>query len=218
MKNEITKKYRLQVRRPAAARIISNRFLVNSLLTSLALLAFIACKKDNDAPPQPAPKLQELDSKVATKWADKTLYVIRFSAFNTPTYSSRSLGYIGLCMYEVLVPGDPTHKSMSGQLNGLTLPVLNVTQEIHWTLALNAAQDTLIKLLYPVPGNSHRFIHESIDSLYNAVYEEESKNIAKETIDRSIKWGRDIALAIYDWSLTDGGDKGYTRNFVSRLP
>ena len=216
MSNEMRKKYHQPAGTLFHGRVVSKAYLRNSLLTVLTLLVFISCKKDNDPPPtpKPAPTLQDLDSKVAVKWADKTLYVIRFSAFNTPTYSSRSLGYIGLCMYETLVAGDPTHRSMSGQLNGLILPPLNVTEEIHWTLAVNAAQDTLIKLLYPVPGNSHRFIHESIDSLYDAVYEEESKNIAKETIDRSIKWGRDVALAIYNWSLNDGGDKGYGRNFV----
>jgi len=31
-----------------------------------------------------------------------------------------------------------------------------------------------LKLLYPVPGDSHRFIHERIDSLANAVYAEHS--------------------------------------------
>jgi len=217
MKSKMSKKYQLREPRRFPLRNASKRYLKNSLLILLASFFLIACKKDKDPAPAPkaAPKLQDLDSKFAVKWADKTLYVIRFSAFNTPTYSSRSLGYVGLCMYETLVAGDATHKSMSGQLNGLTLPTLNVTAEIHWILALNAAQDTLIKLLYPVPGNSHRFIHESIDSLYNAIYEEESDNIAKETIDRSIKWGRDVALAIYNWSVTDGGDKGYSRNFVS---
>jgi len=32
-------------------------------------------------------------------------------------------------------------------------------------------------------------------------------------VNRSVQFGRAIALAIYDWSVTDGGDKGYTRNF-----
>jgi hypothetical protein len=102
---------------------------------------------------------------------------------------------------------------MSGQLNGLTLPVPPSGEKIHWLIALNAGQDTLLKLLYPVPANSHRYVHEKIDSLYLSVYEEQSKGISKSTIDRSIEWGRNIALAIYNWSLTDGGDKGYTKNF-----
>ena len=219
MSNEVTNLAPQRCERAFILQKISRVFFKSALAGVLIIHLLGACKKDKENPPlKPAPKLEELDSKIAIKWADKTLYALRFSAFNTPTYSSRSLGYLGLCMYETLVPGDAMHKSMSGQLNGLVLPTLNMNEEIHWTLAVNAAQDTLIKLLYPVPGNSHRFIHESIDSLYNAIYEEESKNISQTTIDRSIKWGTDVALAIYNWSLTDGGDKAYTRNFVSTFP
>ena len=182
-------------------------------LIPIVLLLIASCKRENEVPIHPAPALKDISADVALKWADKTLYVIRFSSFNTPTYSSRSLGYLGLCMYESIVPGDPTHRSLNGQLNGLTLPAANMNEEIHWSLALNAAQDTLLKLLYPVPGNSHRFIREGVDSLYAAILKEESTGIAKETVGRSIAWGRSVALAIYNWSLSDGGDKGYTRNF-----
>ena len=120
---------------------------------------------------------------------------------------------MGLAMYESIVPGDTNHRSMSGQLSGLTLPSTAMNKTYHWILSLNAAQDTLLKLLYPVPANSHRFVHERIDSLSNAVYTEHSKDIDPEILKRSVEFGEAIALAIYDWSLTDGGDKGYTRNF-----
>jgi hypothetical protein len=49
--------------------------------------------------------------------------------------------------------------------------------------------------------------------LYRAIYLEQSLDISKATVQNSLEWGRSIALAIYDWSLTDGGDKAYTRNF-----
>jgi hypothetical protein len=177
------------------------------------LLFIVACKKDHETITQPVPDLKTIGPELPAAWADMSLFVIRFSAFNSPTYTSRSLGYLGLCMYECVVPGDSSYRSMSGQLNGLTLPVPPSGEKIHWLIALNAGQDTLLKLLYPVPANSHRYVHEKIDSLYLSVYEEQSKGISKSTIDRSIEWGRNIALAIYNWSLTDGGDKGYTKNF-----
>src|SRR4051794_28895700 len=89
-----------------------------SLFIFFSVLLIVSCKKgDEPIPPKPLPKLAEVSVDVATQWADMTLYVIRYSAFNTPTYSSRSLGYLGLCMYETIVPGDATHHSLSGQLN-----------------------------------------------------------------------------------------------------
>lgn len=184
------------------------------LLCSFLLVILInSCNKDHaDLYPEP-PGIANEKAGAAVKWADLTLYTIRFSAFNTPTYSSRSLGYLGLAMYESIVHGDSTHRSLNGQLDGLSLPLPEPGKSYHWLLSLNAAQDTLLKLLYPVPGNSHRFIHQRIDSLSKALYDDHSKNISRETRDRSVQFGRAIALAIYTWSLTDGGDKGYTRNF-----
>ncbi len=102
---------------------------------------------------------------------------------------------------------------MNGQLNGLTLPVPEPGKPFHFILSLNAAQDTLSKLLFPVPANSHRYIHERIDSLSDAIHSGQAKDLAPETVTRSVEFGKAIALAIYNWALTDGGDKGYTRNF-----
>jgi hypothetical protein len=177
-----------------------------------AVLMF-ACSKDSSVPPPDVPGPPVDTANAAIKWADITLYTVRFSAFNSPTYASRSLGYLGLAMYESVVPSDALHQSLSGQLNGLTLSSPEKDKPYDWVLSLNAAQDTLLKLLYPVPANSHRFIHERIDSLSNAIYAERSNGLDAATVDRSVQFGRSIALAIYDWSVTDGGDKGYTRNF-----
>ena len=124
----------------------------------LSILAISSCDEDDPVYHEP-PDLSDESAEVSLKWADMTLYAIRFSAFNSPTYSSRSLGYLGLAMYESIVPGDLNHRSMSGQLSGLTLPSPEVGKPYHWALSLNAAQGTLLKLLYPVPANSHRFIH-----------------------------------------------------------
>jgi hypothetical protein len=64
-----------------------------------------ACRKEHQPPPEQLPNLQDEGPDVAAKWADMSLFVIRYSAFNTPTYSSRSLAYLGLCMYETIVSG-----------------------------------------------------------------------------------------------------------------
>ncbi|HEX6893493.1 MAG TPA: hypothetical protein VF141_22430, partial [Chryseolinea sp.] len=66
----------------------------------LFILAIASCKiEERDVIYQPPRDLSHEPATVALQWADMTLYTIRFSAFNTPTYSSRSLGYLGLAMY-----------------------------------------------------------------------------------------------------------------------
>jgi hypothetical protein len=191
-------------------RTSGQRKLLACVFAVIVLL--FSCSKDHTTIPQPPPVTGE-PVDVAMQWADMTLYTIRFSAFNSPTYSSRSLGYLGLAMYESIVWGESAYSSLSGQLNGLTLPLPESGKSYNMILSLNAAQDTLLKLLYPVPSNSHRYVHQRMDSLSNAIYGAYSKGVDPETVNRSVNFGRSIAIAIYDWSVTDGGDKAYTRNF-----
>lgn len=187
----------------------------HSLMFVATTFLIMSCNSDDQSPPvydQPK-NITGLSADIATQWADMTLYTIRYSAFNSPTYSSRSLGYMGLAMYESVVHGDSSYHSMDGQLEGLSIPAPDEGLKYDWVLSLNAAQDTLLKLLYPYPANSHRFIHERITALHKDIYEHERFNLDPVLADRSIAYGQSVALAIYNWSLSDGGDKGYSRNF-----
>src|SRR6185369_11656049 len=133
-------------------------------LLMTALVLFSTCSKNDTASVNPGLKDEPAD--IAVQWSDMTLYTIRFSSFNSPTYASRTLGYIGLTMYECLVHGDSSYRSLGGQLNGLTLPTPSNAEDYQWVLAMNAGMDAVIKLFFPVPDNSHRFVHERIESLY----------------------------------------------------
>src|SRR4051812_30899144 len=122
------------------------RFRILAIPTLLLVFStsfLLSCKKT---------EIEEIDSdtEVTTKWADLTLEIIRKSIYKSPTYSSRSLGYMGLGMYECVVHADSTLRSMDGQLNGLTnLPLPQNNSEYNWLIVLNAGQQTLLKLLYP---------------------------------------------------------------------
>lgn len=183
------------------AYVIAGLFFLNS------------CSKNEDLVYKEVPKLNTVSADVALQWADMSLYTIRFSSYNTPTYASRSLGYLGLAMYESVVQGDSAHRSMNGQLNGLMIPLPEAGKPYQWLLCLNAAELTLLKLLYPVPANSHMYVHHLIDSVADKIYAEQKIGITEETINRSVEFGNAVALAIYRWSVTDGGDAGYVRNF-----
>jgi hypothetical protein len=186
---------------------------------SLALLfsiSFFACKKEDNIQDNSA-KLQNQSSEsadIATRWADMTLYVIRNAAKNSPTYSSRTLGYMGLTMYESVVNADPSQRSMSGQVSGLAdLPTPQANTSYYWPLALNAAQAAMLKYVYPNPAVSPPSSIAKIDSLYKVILAEKRKDLSSATIDRSIQFGESLAARIYAWSKTDGGDAGYNRQF-----
>ena len=168
---------------------------------------FQTCSND-DPDPQP---INETQKTLPAHWADVTLRTIQFTFPNSPTYTSRSLGYIGLTMYESVVHGRATNKSMAGQLNGLgSLPEPDLSKEYNWSLSLNAGQASILKSLYP---HAQPDIVKLIDSLESATYEASMFTTETEVAQRSIQFGRAVAQAIYDWAKTDGGHEGYLHHF-----
>jgi hypothetical protein len=158
------------------------------------------------------PKTHRLPYEIATAWADVTLKIIKTTSFNTPTFSSRNLGYLGLTMYESVVHGSPVHKSLVVQLNELTsLPIPEAGKQYTWELALNAGQAFLLKKLYSHTTAKNLILIDSLESvIYNTALAE---NVEKETAERSVLFGQDMANAIFEWSTTDGGHEGYLHNF-----
>jgi hypothetical protein len=171
--------------------------LLNLLVLSLLL---IGCEKK-----------EPLEGwELANKWSKMTLYLSKNTPANTPTYASRAIGYIGLTMYESVVKGFPGYASMEGQLNGLDgLPKIDTSFSYNWQLAFNAGQSEILRRIYMQTSDANKVKIDSLESLID-------KNI--ETSDdaefeRSKKFGIDVAKAIFEWSKTDGGHRGYLHNF-----
>lgn len=172
-------------------------------LTTTLLLA-TGCS----APPHPTIP----DHEITTRWANLTLFITKTTPANTPTFAARCLGYIGLTMYESIVAGHPDYNSLAGQLNGLpTLPVPAAGQAYDWRLALNAGQAAILRSIYNQTSDENK---AKIDSLEQVILE----NIAaqqndKALIDRSVAHGKAVAAQIFEWSKSDGGHRGYLKNF-----
>ncbi|MFN9111013.1 MAG: phosphoesterase, partial [Bacteroidota bacterium] len=177
------------------------------------LMLFLgSCKKD-DKPGTPLPPPYTTSSaEAALQWADLILYTVKNTASNTPTYTSRSLGYLGVGMYQSVQSGSGRHLSLNKQLNDLSnLPEVKEGETYEWVISLNACQANLIKKLYPHMKDNTK---AKVDSLYNLIYKAQlQKNISLAIVSRSVKFGEDVANAVYNWSLTDGGHEGYRNNF-----
>ncbi len=152
------------------------------------------------------------DPDFATKWAEMTLFITKNTPGNSPTYSSRCLGYIGLTMYESIVHGYSPYQSLEGQIDGLdSLPMPKKDAQYDWKLSLNAAQALILKSIYNQTSDQNKL---KIDSLETAIYQSYTTNMAdKALIDRSIAYGKAVAITIFEWSKTDGGHRGYLKNF-----
>lgn len=155
------------------------------------------------------------EQSVAYAWADMTLRVTRYTPANSPTFASRCLGYMGVCMYETVAPGQSGYHSLVGQLNGLaSLPKAETGASYHWVLVMNAGQAHLLKHLYQQTSDTNK---QSIDSLEAAVLEHVEPLPDKATIMRSVAFGQAIAAAIFEWAKTDKGHRGYLQNFDKKM-
>lgn len=156
------------------------------------------------------------DQDLALKWGEMTLFITKNTPGNSPTYSSRCLGYIGLTMYESIVNGYPNYTSLAGQLDSLdSLPKPLKGVNYSWELSLNAAEAFILKNIYNQTSDLNKV---KIDSLENAIYQFYAAKITdKEVVNRSVTYGKSIASTIFDWSKTDGGHRAYLKNFDKKM-
>lgn len=146
---------------------------------------------------------------VATLWATMTTQVMTAAPKNSPTYGSRALGYLGLTMYETVVWSDPSYRSIATSLcDTLSMPKPIAKKKYCWELALNAGQAYLLKQLY---GYTNKM--NPVDSLAAIIHTQYAAKKSKSVVQRSDEFGKAIAETIYNWSKSDGGHEGYTRNF-----
>ena len=152
------------------------------------------------------------DQDVALQWAKMSLFITQYTPANSPTFASRGFGYIGLTMFESIVNGYESHNSIAGQLNGLdNLPKPQIDKSYDWVLSLNAAQASILKNVYLQTSDENKI---KIDSLESVIYNQFAAKLNdEETAERSIEYGKSIAEAIFEWSKSDGGHRGYLYNF-----
>ncbi len=179
---------------------------------SFGIFFINACNKTTDPIPTPVAIADTTTASATTRWGKMSLIIAEKTPGNTPTYASRGFGYIGLTMYESIVGGYKEYRSLSGQLAGLmTLPKIDTTKKYNWVLSLNAGQAWIHKNVYEQTSDVNKKKIDSLESKILGEYKAETQ----EVIDRSTKYGQDVAKAIFEWSKTDGGYQGYNRNFTS---
>ncbi|WP_077924308.1 vanadium-dependent haloperoxidase [Spirosoma sp. 209] len=186
-----------------------NRLISIAILSLLVLLQ--SCRKQPDDVVAPNGKPTNLYSAdVATKWASLQLKLTKTTAGFTPPVASRALGYAGLTMYESVVPGITNRKSLVGQLQGLTaLPLPEIGKTYNWALSANAAQAAILRSLYANTSAANKTTIDSLETALLTQFKDKDETINQ----RSVTFGTAIANAVFEYSKSDGGHEGYSRNF-----
>lgn len=131
----------------------------------------------------------------------KQLFSFVASERLSPPDASRMYAYIGTTIYEAQVCGSPDYLTMEGQLNELKdLPRPNKEEVYDWTTVtiegIYYVQDEMLARYLPAGV-------KAINELHTKQIDERAKTVAADVMDRSKKYGRELADAIIAWSEKD---------------
>jgi hypothetical protein len=179
------------------------------LLLALSILSIFGSCEKNDNPGVPDTKGDPAD--VAFDWIKMQQKLLVGIPGILPHVAGRTYAYVGLALYESVVPGMSEYQSIAPQLNGeLVLPKADAGNQYHWPASANAALAHMLRNLLPHAAPA---LVAGIDSL-EAHHKKQFESIVDaETIKRSAEFGRQIASAIFEWSKSDGAHEAYKSPF-----
>lgn len=123
----------------------------------------------------------------------------------TPPAAARVFGYMGVALYEAVVPGMPGHASLQTQLPELG-PLFAVVpgQAYHWPTAASHALCLMMDSLFFNMTPQLRADLYAVRDGYDAQF---AGQAPLQTIVRSQAFGQAIALGVLDMARTDGGHR-----------
>jgi hypothetical protein len=186
------------------------------ILTAITL--FNSCKKEMDNQQQwegndwhsNANKIhghlkqtKTFSSEVAFKWIDMQLYLIRRNP--TPLGGvppQRYYAYSAIALYESVVPGMPSYRSLSGQLTDMPdMPKTLNGYAYYWPACGNAAMAAMTRNFFT---NATLASKASVDSLENALNNAFQTQTDNDEFQRSVDFGKAVAQEVFNWSKNDG--------------
>jgi membrane-associated phospholipid phosphatase len=151
-------------------------------------------------------------ANVAIDWFQLDLQLIQQTPGFSPPVAARALGYLGLALYESVVPGMPAHRSLAGQLNELeSLPPSQPDETLHWPTVANAALAAMTRMMFPTASAENKMridlLERSLPLKY--VQEFDPTAVTPEITQRSQSFGKLMAMAVMTWARTDGGHEAW---------
>lgn len=143
-------------------------------------------------------------SEPVVKWLEQQLNMFRLplGAGVTAPSSDRAFAYSGIAVYEAVLPGMPSHRSMENQLNSFPqMPKTQPGKAYHWGASANAALASINRKLFSGASAANKQKMDSLEASLEAKYATETD---AATLQRSIQFGRTVADSVWSWAQTDG--------------
>jgi hypothetical protein len=174
------------------------RKTVLSVILLASLLLIVPVRPINAA--QINASADAFPSEVASSWFE-LLYDVVKAERSAPPQASRIYGISAVALYESIVQGSETNRSLVGQLNGLiTLPQAN-KKTLHWPTVANNALANTIRGLFPALSAGSTSNIKSLELTFANRFQ---ASVPSQTYNLSVSHGRAIASAILSWVSGDG--------------
>jgi PAP2 superfamily len=149
---------------------------------------------------------------VATEWFQLALQLTQQTPGFSPPVASRALAYLGLTLYESIVPGIAQFQSLAGQLNELqSLPLAQPDEPMHWPTVANASMATMTRMMFSNASAENKGRIDLLERNLPLKYAQDfdPSVVSIEVINRSQTFGKLMAMAIMTWARTDGGHEAW---------
>ncbi len=151
-------------------------------------------------------------SGVVYDWFFLALQLIQQTPGFSPPVASRALGYMGLTLYESVVPGMPGYQSLAGQHKQLSsLPWAQPDVPLHWPTVANASLATMTRMMFSNASAENKARIDTLERSLPLKYTQDfdPNSVTAEITNRSETFGKLMAMAIMTWARTDGGHEAW---------
>ena len=189
---------------------------IRSIIILIAAAFLLAsCSNDTVVGPNttnPSPQASTMDAKYAADWSFVLYNAVADQDINPPK-ASRIYAYSFVTMYESVVNGMPSYRSISGQVN--EMPAMpSAGQTIYdWPSVIAGSMPVVIRAVmdtvFPITSTA-------ITNLANSQIAERRTLVDTAVVSRSITYGQSIAAAIIAWKNNDQYIQ--TRTMVYTVP
>ena len=170
------------------------------IFTATIIVVILSCHKENLAGNNNG--ASSYTSEVLDKWMTMQLRLMR-NASGIPNQAfSRYYAYSGITALEALAPGLPSNSKQYRKWNSLKeLPASNTSTNYYYPANINAAMASINRALFPNANVTDKAAIDSLESVLNELF---LLTESTSRISRSSEFGKAVAVAVYNWSETDG--------------
>jgi hypothetical protein len=147
---------------------------------------------------------------VPAAWFRLALALVQSTPGFSPPVASRAFGYLGVALYEALVPGMPGAQSLASQLNDLVDPPPAYDDVYYWPAVASSALATTTRALFPTAPEASQSAITALEAEFSNAF---ARFVPPGVLKRSLRRGERVAAHIIAWAASDGGHEGYLTNF-----